>query len=321
MGFQFCKLGQAVIETEAKAISALSERIDDGFSEACQYLFDTKGRVIVMGMGKSGHIGNKIAATLSSTGTSAFFVHPAEAAHGDCGMITPSDSIMMISNSGETPELLVLLPFIKRYNIPLIILTGNLSASLSKAANIAIDTSVDEEACPLGLAPTTSTTAALVMGDALAIALLEAKGFTANDFALSHPGGKLGKKLLLRVDDLFASGDELPVIHDTATISEALIEVTRKKLGMACVVNAHNHLVGVFTDGDVRRALQQTVDIHTTPVLNVMSKNPRTISKGILASEALNVMEKHKITSIVIVDNEQPVGVIHMHHLLSSGLI
>ncbi len=321
MDNNFMKLAQAVIETQAKAIAELGRRVDDSFSKACELLLNTSGRVIVMGMGKSGHIANKIAATMASTGTPALFVHPAEAAHGDFGMITAKDSIIALSNSGETSELLTLLPFIKRYNIPLISVVGNCQSTLALASSVVIDAHVEQEACPLGLAPTTSTTAALVLGDALAIALLDARGFTADDFALSHPGGKLGKKLLLKIDDLYQSGEALPVIADSATISEALIEVTNKKLGMTCVIDKQGKLSGVFTDGDVRRSLQSAYDIQTTPIKQVMTKDCHTILKGMLAHEALQIMEKKRITSLVVVCDDAPVGVVHLHHLIQAGVV
>lgn len=322
MDNNFCKLAQAVIETEAKAISELSGRLDENFTLACESLLSCQGRIIVMGMGKSGHIGNKIAATLASTGSPALFVHPAEAAHGDCGMITRDDVIISISNSGETSEIITLLPFIKRHSICLISLVGNVNSTLAKASTIVLDAHVKEEACPLGLAPTTSTTASLVLGDALAVALLDAKGFTADDFALSHPGGKLGRKLLLRIDDLSHRNDDLPLVKESATISEALIEVTNKKLGMTCIMNNEGVLSGVFTDGDVRRALQKALDIQTTAVKDVMTRNCRTIVSNTLAAEALQIMNNHKITSLVIVDTEsKPIGVIHMHDLIQAGVV
>ena len=317
----FCKLGLAVIETEAQAVFELSTRIDEQFEKACQLLLDCKGRVVVTGMGKSGHIANKIASTFSSTGTPAFFMHPAEASHGDFGMITSQDVIVAISNSGNTNEIITLLPFFKRFGIPIIALTGNKESLLAQSATIHLDISVKQEACPLGLAPTTSTTVSLVMGDALAVALLQAKGFSANDFALSHPGGALGKKLLLRIDDLFHEGTALPVVHDEATISEALLEVTAKKLGMTCVVNQQGHLTGVYTDGDIRRTLSNHYDIKTTPIAEVMTKNCKTVNKGLLAAEALNLMQQFSITSLVVVDDtHHPIAVVHLQDLLRSGV-
>lgn len=317
----FCKLGLAVIETEAQAVFELTQRIDEKFEKACELLLACKGRVVVTGMGKSGHIAHKIAATFSSTGTPAFFMHPGEASHGDLGMITRQDTVVAISNSGFTDEIVTLLPLLKRLEVPLITLTGNHESTLAKAANINLDISIRQEACPLGLAPTTSTTVSLVMGDALAIALLQARGFSAEDFALAHPGGVLGRRLLLRIDELCHHGDELPLIEEKATIREALIEVTAKKLGMTCVVDGYGHLAGVYTDGDVRRTLHQNFDINITPISNVMSRNCKTIKKGLLAAEALTMMQKYSITSLVVIDEEnKPTAVVHLHDLLRAGV-
>jgi arabinose-5-phosphate isomerase len=318
----FCKLGLAVIETEAQAVFALTQRIDQRFETACELLLACKGRVVVTGMGKSGHIANKIAATLSSTGTPAFFLHPGEASHGDLGMITRQDTVLAISHSGFTQEIITLLPLLKRLEVPLITLTGNTQSTIAKAANVNLDVSIHQEACPLGLAPTTSTTVALVMGDALAIALLQARGFSAEDFALAHPGGTLGRRLLLRIDELCHEGDELPLINEKATIREALIEVTAKKLGMTCVTNAQGTLVGVYTDGDIRRTLNQNVDINVIALSAVMNRNCKTIKKGILAAEALALMQKYSITSLIVVDdNNRPTAVVHLHSLLQAGVV
>lgn len=318
----FCTLGLAVIETEAQAVFELTHRIDARFEKACKILLVCTGRIVVTGMGKSGHIANKLASTLSSTGSPAFFMHPGEASHGDLGMITRQDCVIAISYSGNTHELITLLPLLKRLEVPLIALTGNCESTLAKIADVHLDVSVKKEACPLGLAPTTSTTVALVMSDALAIALLQARGFSAEDFALSHPGGMLGKRLLLRVDELCHEGNQLPLIHDAASISEALIEVTNKKLGMTCVVDAQGYLLGVYTDGDIRRTLTGQHDIHTTRLTDVMTKNCRTISKGMLAAEALAIMQKHTISSLVIVDEcNRPQAVLHLHDLLKAGVI
>lgn len=317
----FCQLGLAVIETEAQAVFELTQRIDHKFENACEILLACKGRVVVTGMGKSGHIANKIAATFSSTGTPAFFMHPGEASHGDLGMITRQDIVVAISNSGFTHEIVTLLPILKRLEVPLITLTGNENSTLAKAANINLDISIRQEACPLGLAPTTSTTVSLVMGDALAIALLQARGFSAEDFALSHPGGALGRRLLLHIDELCHQGEELPIVHEQATINEALIEVTAKKLGMTCVVDSHGYLTGVYTDGDVRRTLTQNYDIKTTPINAVMSRKSKTIAKGMLAAEALAIMQKYCITSLVVVDEQnRPSAVLHLHDLLRAGV-
>ncbi|CDZ78700.1 Arabinose 5-phosphate isomerase KdsD [Legionella massiliensis] len=317
----YCKLGLAVIETEAQAVFKLTQRIDHRFETACELLLACKGRVVVTGMGKSGHIGSKIAATFSSTGTPSFFMHPGEASHGDLGMITRQDTVLAISNSGFTEEIITLLPLLKRLEVPLITLTGNEESTLAKAADVNLDISIEQEACPLGLAPTTSTTVSLVMGDALAIALLQARGFSAEDFALAHPGGALGRRLLLRIDELCHHSNELPLISEQATISEALIEVTEKKLGMTCVVDSHGYLAGVYTDGDVRRTLTRNYDINTTPISSVMSRDCKTVTKGLLAAEALAIMQKHSITSLVVVDEQKrPTAVIHLHDLLRAGV-
>jgi len=318
----FAKLGQAVIEIEAKAVTQLIQRLDEKFGLACEYLLGCQGRIIVTGMGKSGHIGNKIASTLASTGSPAFFVHPGEASHGDMGMIRTGDVILAISNSGRTAEIVTLLPLIKRLNVPLISLTGNAQSLIAKASTVHLDVSVEQEACPLGLAPTSSTTAALVMGDALAIALLQARGFTAEDFALSHPGGQLGRRLLLKVDDLIHCNDEMPVVSQGTTVAEALIEITQKKLGMTCIVDKHGKLAGIFTDGDIRRVLNKDLDIHTTPIDNVMTREAKTIGLGLLAAEALQIMQNYEITSLIIVNEAHlPKGVLHLHDLLRAGVI
>ncbi len=317
----FCKLGLAVIENEANAVFELKNRLNHDFNTACELLLACQGRIIVTGMGKSGHIAGKIAATLSSTGSPAFFMHPAEASHGDLGMITRDDTVIAISNSGNTSEITLLLPILKRLEVPLISLTGNPTSVLSKAANVHLDVSIHEEACPLGLAPTTSTTVALVMGDALAIALLQARGFAPDDFARSHPGGILGKRLLLRVSDIYHQGEALPVVHEDVLIHEALKEMTDKKLGMVCVVNDENLLVGVYTDGDVRRTLLNHHDIKTTKIKNVMTPNSQTIEPHLLAAEALTIMQNQSITSLIVTDaDKNPMAVIHLHDLLQAGV-
>lgn len=318
---KFSKLGLAVIETEAQAVFGLIQRIDHQFEMACDLLLACQGRVVVTGMGKSGHIGKKIAATFSSTGTPAFFMHPGEANHGDLGMITRQDVVLAISNSGNTGEIITLLPILKRLEVPLIALSGNPDSTLAKVADVNLDVSIDHEACPLGLAPTTSTTVALVMGDALAIALLQVRGFSAEDFARSHPGGSLGKRLLLQIDELCHRGDLLPIVSEDATVREALLEVTEKKLGMTCVVDANGVLTGIYTDGDIRRTLTNQYDIHTTPLKQVMTKNCRTIASGTLAAEALALMQKYSITSLVILDeSKRPEAVLHLHDLLRAGV-
>lgn len=317
----YCQMGLAVIEIEAKALLDLTQRIDERFEKACELLLACQGRVIVTGMGKSGHIANKIAATLASTGTPAFFMHPGEASHGDFGMVTKQDIVIALSNSGLTQEILTWLPLLKRLEVPLISLTGNPLSTLAQTANIHLDVSVEQEACPLGLAPTTSTTAALAMGDALAIALLQARGFGPEDFARAHPGGNLGRRLLLCVEDICHEGDALPVVSENVTIAEALIEVTEKKLGMTAVVNARGALAGVYTDGDIRRTLTNAIDIQTTPLSDVMTKDCKTIHRGLLAAEALSLMQKYCITSLIIVNDEnQPTGVLHWHDLLRAGV-
>ncbi|MGE3920763.1 MAG: KpsF/GutQ family sugar-phosphate isomerase [Gammaproteobacteria bacterium] len=319
---RFCHLGLAVIETEAAAINQLSSRIDSNFSKACELMLHCEGRIVVLGMGKSGHIANKIAATLASTGTPAFFVHPGEASHGDMGMITSKDVVLALSNSGETSELLIILPLIKRLNTPLIALTGNPQSTLAQNATVNIDVSVDEEACPLGLAPTSSTTASLVMGDALAIALLEARGFTAEDFALAHPGGSLGKKLLLRIHDLMHTGDRIPHLTEDALLTQALVEMTQKGFGMTLISDANNKLIGIYTDGDLRRTLDADLDIHKTRIGEVMTRNCKTIQSNLLAAEALQMMQQYKITCLAIVDDTNTIlGIIHLHDLLRAGVL
>jgi arabinose-5-phosphate isomerase len=319
---KLCDFGRAVITTEAEMILSLVDRIDQNFANACLYLHDCQGRIAVMGVGKSGHISKKIAATFSSTGSPAFFIHPSEAKHGDIGMLTRDDVLLALSNSGESEEIIAILPFIQRLDIPLISLTGRPESTLAKAATINIDVSIEREACPLGLAPTSSTTAALVMGDALAMAVLEKRGFTENDFALSHPGGTLGRRLLLRVNELMHKNEFIPLVTHVASLKEVLVEMTQKKLGMTTVVNEHGELIGVFTDGDVRRAFDNHADIHKTQIIHVMSKNPKTIAHDILAAEALSIMESHKITALVVTDKQsKPLGIIHIHDILRAGII
>jgi arabinose-5-phosphate isomerase len=309
------------ITMERDAITDLLSRSDDSFSRACEILLRTRGRVVVTGMGKSGHIATKIAATLASTGTPAMFVHPAEASHGDMGMITAQDSVIALSNSGTTSEVITLLPLLKRMAVPLITMTGFPDSLLAQTADVNLDTSVSEEACPLDLAPTSSTTVCLVAGDALAIALLEARGFSAEDFAFSHPGGALGRRLLLKVEDIMQSGDAIPRVRAETTLDDALLEISRKGLGMTSVVNEHDQMLGVFTDGDLRRALDDEIDIHNTPIKQIMTPNCITIAATILAAEALHIMEEHKISALVVVDDQRhPVGALHLHNLLRAGV-
>ncbi len=313
----------AVIDTEARAIGLLRDRINGSFLRACQLMFDCPGRVVVTGMGKSGHIANKIAATLASTGTPAFFVHPAEASHGDLGMITHKDVVLSLSNSGETDELLMILPLIKRQNVPLIAMTGNEYSSLARLADVHLDVAVPAEACPLGLAPTASTSAALAMGDALAIALLEARGFTSEDFARSHPAGSLGRRLLVHISDIMHSGDRVPVVDRNASLTATLVEMTRKGLGMTAVVDEEGRLAGVFTDGDLRRAVDDDdIDLRDTPVGRLMSQNPKTITADKLAVEAARVMEAHKIHALLVVDAEnRVVGALNIHDLMRARVV
>lgn len=316
------ELGLAVIQVEAQAIVALAEQINDNFVAACKLLFHCSGRVVVIGMGKSGHIAGKIAATLASTGTPAFFVHPGEASHGDLGMITRQDVVLALSNSGETEEIIKILPLIKRLGVPLIAMTGNPASTLGMVATTHINVAVEQEACPLGLAPTSSTTAALVMGDALAVSLLEARGFTRNDFALSHPGGSLGKRLLLRVEDIMQVGDNIPSVPESAVISYALLEMTEKKLGMTAIVDSNKQVVGIFTDGDLRRTLAKNLDLQNTPISEVMTSPCALINKDILAAEAMQIMEQKKINALIVVDEQRlAIGALNMHDLIRAGIV
>lgn len=315
--------GREVIHIEARAIGGLASRLDGAFLRACELMLACAGRVVVTGMGKSGHVANKIAATLASTGTPAFFVHPGEASHGDLGMITPKDVVLALSNSGETDELLTILPLIKRQGVPLVGLSGNPNSTLARLSDAHLDASVPAEACPLGLAPTASTTAALVMGDALAIALLEARGFTAEDFARSHPAGALGRRLLLHIADVMHTGEQIPRVGPDAMLSDALVEMTRKGLGMTAVVDQSMKLLGVFTDGDLRRMLDDAqIDLRTTPVARVMTPVAKTITSDKLAVEAARMMEDHKINALLVVDGEQRVvGALNIHDLLRAGVV
>jgi arabinose-5-phosphate isomerase len=317
----FISSAQRVINMERDAVSVLAERIDESFERACNILLSCKGRVVVTGMGKSGHIGNKIAATLASTGTPAFFVHPGEASHGDLGMITAGDVVIALSNSGTSAELITILPLLKLLAVPVIALTGNPASELATTADVHLNVGVKEEACPLNLAPTSSTTVTLVMGDALAIALLEARGFTANDFAMSHPGGALGRRLLLKIDTIMHTGEAIPSVQLGCVLSRALLEMSIKGLGMTAVVDENGALIGIFTDGDLRRAIDRGIDIHSSPIDDIMTRNSRTISPGTMAAEALRIMEDNKITVLVAVDaDHKPVGVIHTHDLLRAGV-
>lgn len=310
------------METEAAAVSQLASRIDASFSQACESMLNCQGRVVATGMGKSGHIANKIAATLASTGTPAFFMHPGEASHGDLGMITSEDVVLALSNSGETDEILRLLPLLKRLGIVLIAMTGNPQSTLAQQADVHLNVAVEKEACPLGLAPTASTTAALVMGDALAVALLNDRGFTEADFALSHPGGSLGRKLLLRVADIMRSGEQLPVLAEQASMREVLLEISRKGMGMAILLDSEQHLAGVFTDGDLRRLLDHEADLFNLQISEIMTRNCQTIDSEQIATEAVQKMQSFRINALVVCDAEQHViGALNMHDLLQAGVV
>jgi arabinose-5-phosphate isomerase len=318
---KFCESGLNVIKIEAKAINDLAQHIGPCFAQACDLLLNCEGHIIVIGIGKSGHIGNKIAATLASTGSPAFFVHAAEANHGDLGMINSKDVILAISYSGETDELISILPTLKLLTIPFILLTGNLHSTLAQQATVSLNIGIREEACPLGLAPTSSSTAALVMGDAIAVSLLNARGFTRHDFAKVHPKGQLGRRLLLKVSDIMHTGNAIPRVMEGTPIIQALLEISRKRLGMAVITNQAHRLLGIFTDGDLRRAIDQGLDLQSTLIDTAMTLNCKTIAADQLATEALRLMEDSKITTLVISDDEKkPLGVIHIHDILSQGI-
>ncbi|MDX1604832.1 MAG: KpsF/GutQ family sugar-phosphate isomerase [Candidatus Competibacterales bacterium] len=315
-------LGRDVLETEAAAITALRERLDGHFVRACELMLACRSRVVVLGMGKSGHVGSKVAATLASTGTPAFFVHPAEASHGDLGMITVGDVVLALSNSGETDEILTLLPLLRRLQVPLIALTGNPGSTLAREATVHVDVSVAREACPLGLAPTASTTAALAMGDALAVALLDARGFTSADFARSHPGGRLGRRLLLHVADIMHRGDRIPCNRPEDPLPRALLEMSGKGLGMTVIVDPGQRVLGIFTDGDLRRALERQVDIHALTVGELMTSPCRSVGPDLLAADAVNLMETHQILVLPVTDaNQRLIGAFNMHDLFRAGVV
>lgn len=317
----FSDSAKRTIEIEARAVSSLLDRIGSEFEQACKTLLNCKGRIVVTGMGKSGHIGNKIASTLASTGTPAFFVHPGEASHGDMGMITSDDVVLAISSSGTTQEIITILPLIKRMGANLVSMTGNNQSTLALSADVNLDISVNAEACPLGLAPTSSTTVTLVTGDAIAIALLEARGFSAEDFAFSHPGGALGRKLLLKVVDIMHTGASVPKVQESVFLSDALLEMSAKGLGMTTVVDKNGTLKGIFTDGDLRRSLDSGHDIHTTPITDIMTRHSKSINKELLAAEALRIMEEKKISVLIVLDEQQcPVGAVHLHDILKAGV-
>ncbi|HYR05381.1 MAG TPA: KpsF/GutQ family sugar-phosphate isomerase [Gallionella sp.] len=315
-------LAREVLSIEASAVQALVSRLDNDFLHALDVILRCEGRVIVSGMGKSGHIARKIAATMSSTGTPAYFVHPGEASHGDLGMITSKDVIIALSYSGESEELMTIVPVIKRQGAKLVSLTGNSASSLAQASDVHLNAAVDKEACPMGLAPTASTTAALALGDALAVALLDAKGFGAEDFARSHPGGNLGRRLLTHVRDIMRSGERLPMVHKNAMLSDAILEISKKGVGMTAIVDAEQCVLGIYTDGDLRRTLEKKLDFNATPVCGVMSANPRCIGPDALAAEAVRVMEQYNISQILVVDGQQRlVGALNMHDLLHAKVI
>ena len=315
-------LGRQALATEAGALQALIPRLDDSFVRACRLCLECRGRVIVTGMGKSGHIGSKIAATLASTGTPSFFLHPAEASHGDLGMITREDVVLAISNSGETAEIAMLVPHIRRLGVPLITFTGRADSALARAATVNVDVSVPAEACPLNLAPTSSTTATLAMGDAMAVALLKWRGFTEEDFARAHPGGTLGRRLLLHVEDVMRKGADIPAVAADTGLAEGLLEMSRKGLGMTAIVDARKHILGIFTDGDLRRTLDAGVDLHATPIRDVMTTRCKTIGPKALAAEAVHLMETHQITALPVVDEHGVlVGALNVHDLLRAGVV
>ncbi|TAK40170.1 MAG: KpsF/GutQ family sugar-phosphate isomerase [Lysobacteraceae bacterium] len=323
MDFDFAASGRRVLEVETRGLAAIGERIDGAFSEACRVMLACQGRVVCTGMGKSGHVARKIAATLASTGTPAFYVHPGEAGHGDLGMITDADVVLALSYSGETDEMLTLLPVFKRQGNALVAMTGRAGSTLATAADVHLDIGIPAEACPLDLAPTTSTTAALALGDALAVALLEARGFTADDFARSHPAGSLGRRLLLHITDVMHAGDEIPRVRAEASLSEALVEMSRKRLGMTAVVDGDGHMLGMFTDGDLRRTLDDAaIDLRTTRIDEVMTRTPKSIGSDALAVEAARMMEAHKINALMVLDGERRVvGALNIHDLLRARVV
>ncbi|WP_319535553.1 KpsF/GutQ family sugar-phosphate isomerase [uncultured Vibrio sp.] len=319
--FDFRAAAKQVLDIEVAALQDLGKYFDEQFEQACEMILSNRGKVVVMGMGKSGHIGKKIAATLASTGTSAFFVHPGEASHGDLGMISAGDIVIAISNSGESHEILSLFPVLKRLNIKIISMTGKPESNMAQLSDLHLQTTVAQEACPLGLAPTSSTTATLVMGDALAVALLQARGFSAEDFALSHPGGALGRKLLLKLSDIMHFGSALPKVSPDALIRDALLEISEKGLGMTAIVDEHDAMLGIFTDGDLRRTLDKRIDIHTTAIGEVMTKSPTTAQPEMLAVEGLNLMQSKNINALILCSHGKVVGALNMHDLLKAGVM
>lgn len=320
-GFDFQQAGRDVLTIEREGLAHLDQYINQDFAQACEKIFYCSGKVAVMGMGKSGHIARKMAATFASTGTSSFFVHPGEAAHGDLGMVSAQDVVIALSNSGESNEILALIPVLKRLNVLLICMTSRPESSMGRAADIHLCVKVPREACPLGLAPTSSTTAALVMGDAMAVALLKARGFTAEDFALSHPGGALGRKLLLRVSDIMHTGADIPHVSKDATLRDALLEITRKNLGLTVICDDLMKIEGIFTDGDLRRVFDMGADVRSLGIADVMTPGGIRVRPDILAVEALNTMQSRHITSVLVADGDQLLGVVHMHDLLRAGVV
>lgn len=319
--FDYRSTALQVLKTEIAGLTQLERYFDDQFNAACELILHNTGKVVVMGMGKSGHIGKKIAATLASTGTSAFFVHPGEASHGDLGMVESGDIVLAISNSGESSEILSLFSVLKRQQIRIISMTGKPQSNMAKLSDLHLQITVPEEACPLGLAPTTSTTATVVMGDALAISLLQARGFTAEDFALSHPGGALGRKLLLKLDNIMHTGDALPIVKPNALVRDALLEISQKGLGMTAIIDDEHNMVGVFTDGDLRRLLDQRIDIHTATIGDVMTTNPTVASPHMLAVEGLNLMQEKSINGLMLCEEGKLVGALNMHDFLKAGVM
>jgi len=318
----FLRLGKQVIDIELAEISALHSRMNHDFAKACDIMLQCEGRIVVTGMGKSGHIGGKIAATLASTGTPAFFVHPGEASHGDLGMITRHDVVLALSNSGNTAEISTIIPILKRFGVPLISMTGDADSTLATQADVNLDVSVSKEACPLDLAPTSSTTVALVMGDALAVTLLQARGFTADDFALSHPGGSLGRRLLLHVRDIMHTGEQIPSVNEDATVSQALLEMSEKGLGMTAIIDNNNKVLGIYTDGDLRRSLDTNIDVRSTPIRDVMTANCRTAQANELAAGIVKIMEDHSISSLLVTDEKNTLmGAFNMHDVLRAGIV
>ncbi|VFP82262.1 Arabinose 5-phosphate isomerase KdsD [Candidatus Erwinia haradaeae] len=319
--FNFQQVGKEVVQIEREGLDQLDQYINENFTHTCELIYQCRGKVVIMGMGKSGHIGKKIASTFSSTGTPSFFLHPAEASHGDLGMISNSDVILAISNSGESLEILALIPLLRYRQIPVIAITGHEKSTIARYAKIHLCVKVPQEACSLGLAPTSSTTATLVMGDALAVALLKSRGFTQEDFALSHPGGALGRKLLMRVDDIMCSGDNLPYIHPNTYLCEAVLEMTSKKMGIIVICDHEKNIEGIFTNSDLRRVFNDNIDIHRSYIASVMTPRGISVRPGTLAIEALNIMKKHNITSIIISDQNQLIGLVHIHDIYQAGIM